>query len=755
MSQMKMPLGPFVFRLRFESFIKALFLALAGGMIGAFTTMFVLYIFKVPTIWIAIAAIVIASLIALMVGVIAYFVLYRLSHRDIIRRIDEAGLQERITTMEELRDDDSYIAKIQREDTMRRVKALKPRAIPIFLPMVAGIVLLSVSMPAVAFALMPQVPTSTKADDAIPDDYEIIIPAINELPGYLYEAVESLPETIPGTLRDELNGIIKDIEDLNEAIKDGTETGDMDNVADLEDVIDRLDQILEENVKAPLISDYMMNYPILKPLANALKSARETDVHNALYNLYYGYDEQLATIIVAVSKSQASPHIKSMLNLKITSLMDAVKNTTNSFGEDRRQIIVTTEAIQAEGMTAIVMDGSIEKLLSEDPLFADLGAALIAGDEEAVTEALNALRDTLVDGENVKKTELDSVVNALHAVMETTIDRPDGTGTEDAAWTAIQNLHGKLENVQVLISGVGNEDYTRLVAAFTSANAEFGEAVIVNRQDAAAFDMVIRELEYITSGRYLYAYLWNDPEHEAYIPEKGEGLAGVLRRVLDDDCGFSEYYKESPLINAMYALLEDFENSAMNALRDGGAYDPMFDLYGSTRPGAEEPAEHKTHTEKNPMPIACNDIIAALIVEEEISDVVEDMKDQIQDAIEDLLPEEEEDEEPDTGIDSKPPEPPPSGQPGDPDDSENNDDNPPDQEQPPSGGGPQGGKEDTSGLTFFNPETKQEEPLNVETLNKFKEELDKAIDSGIYSDEEATQMNRYYEYLLQKFSGSN
>ncbi len=49
-------------------------------------------------------------------GILLYFLRYRPTEKEAARRIDRLGLEERVITMLELKDDDSYIAELQRKD---------------------------------------------------------------------------------------------------------------------------------------------------------------------------------------------------------------------------------------------------------------------------------------------------------------------------------------------------------------------------------------------------------------------------------------------------------------------------------------------------------------------------------------------------------------------------------------------------------------------------------------------------------------
>ena len=73
-------------------------------------------------------------LCALVLGTIIYFKRYNHGIMAIAKRIDELGLEERVSTMVEYQADPSYVAKLQREDATARVSQLSTKALKIRVP---------------------------------------------------------------------------------------------------------------------------------------------------------------------------------------------------------------------------------------------------------------------------------------------------------------------------------------------------------------------------------------------------------------------------------------------------------------------------------------------------------------------------------------------------------------------------------------------------------------------------------------------
>lgn len=107
-----------------------------GIMIGAgveFLMALAIWIFANHSVWIAI---VVGCATAMITTLLIYFLKLRPTEKDIVRRMDQMGLEERTVTMFELRNDDSYMAVRQRKDTEECVRAVSKeqvrKAFPLF-----------------------------------------------------------------------------------------------------------------------------------------------------------------------------------------------------------------------------------------------------------------------------------------------------------------------------------------------------------------------------------------------------------------------------------------------------------------------------------------------------------------------------------------------------------------------------------------------------------------------------------------------
>jgi hypothetical protein len=92
-----------------EAIIKSALCGLAIGFAIDFLLALASWLFAFGNMWIALGA---GLGSAALAGVLFYFFKFRPTPQYIARRIDRLGLEERLTTMMELQNDDSYIASV-------------------------------------------------------------------------------------------------------------------------------------------------------------------------------------------------------------------------------------------------------------------------------------------------------------------------------------------------------------------------------------------------------------------------------------------------------------------------------------------------------------------------------------------------------------------------------------------------------------------------------------------------------------------
>ena len=274
------PLRPFTRRLRLEAWVNAAFLAVAAGAATALLVMLIcrVFAFNYPF----------GLLIGLSVGiaaataVVTYYVMYRAGVRQVLRRVDEAGLEDRVSMMYEQWGDNSYLAVRQREDTLRRLRAVKPRAIRLRLPLFSAILVLAVALTSIGVAALP--PHSKRVQDVpIEDSYIVQNDEVKKLIDYIDKKVtEAFPDG--DVIGDRLNEIIKDIKDAL-FDKDGNireDLKDEEKASELDGAIERIDNLIRETLVSATIGRLLQKMPRTEVLGDALLTRKESDVNAAV-----------------------------------------------------------------------------------------------------------------------------------------------------------------------------------------------------------------------------------------------------------------------------------------------------------------------------------------------------------------------------------------------------------------------------------------------------------------------------------------
>lgn len=109
-----------------EGILRSLFCGLIAGFSSVVVVALTCWYFSFKEIWLTIT---VGLAVTALVTAIFYFAKYRPNLKEIAQRIDELGLEERVLTMTELEGTDSYIARKQKEDTLKALNTVMPKDI--------------------------------------------------------------------------------------------------------------------------------------------------------------------------------------------------------------------------------------------------------------------------------------------------------------------------------------------------------------------------------------------------------------------------------------------------------------------------------------------------------------------------------------------------------------------------------------------------------------------------------------------------
>ena len=130
----------------------------------------------------------IAVVLWLVVALLTYFLGFRPKKKEVLARIDAMGLQERVITMEELKEEETVIAKKQRQDTKERLEELDTSGLNIKLyiwPFLCCLGLVAV------VAMLILLPLPEKKVDELAEQNALEMELVDEMITALKEIVEN------------------------------------------------------------------------------------------------------------------------------------------------------------------------------------------------------------------------------------------------------------------------------------------------------------------------------------------------------------------------------------------------------------------------------------------------------------------------------------------------------------------------------------------------------------------------------------
>ena len=242
-------LSPYLNRLRLESLIRAVFAALAGGLIAAVLTMIGMWVIDMPYnfTWVLI----VTGAAAGVILIVCYFLVFSTSYRNAVRRIDAAGLEARLTTMRELRKDNSVMAQRQREDTLKHLKELKLNAVTLHLPHITATVAAVAVLTAGLLFIVPLRSHAMAGDPYVEDPYEEKYDILEQLKEDIYLKAEGNPA---------LEEFLKNLDEILDRNPDGSGVTDYETIEKLEDLKEQIEQKLEENRVSKIIGQAYIDY---------------------------------------------------------------------------------------------------------------------------------------------------------------------------------------------------------------------------------------------------------------------------------------------------------------------------------------------------------------------------------------------------------------------------------------------------------------------------------------------------------------
>lgn len=266
-------------RLQKEGMLKALICGLVAGAVALLLSTFLFWFFGYKAIWLAF---VIFAAVIVITTLLCYFLRFAPTDKYVAQRLDALGLKERLITMQELEGVETFMARKQREDALRALKAVNKKSLKFALSFSLVIALAVLAVPTfgatgvysayVAGAMNSGMGYIEKAQEVEPAVYEINYTiqgsgAIVREDGYYMEKVIVDQTDFGG-----LTGFSAD--DLEEAYGDGAnEEGDTDYK------VEKLNQMVKENEEAMTVTAVANPNYIFITWSDGVRSPIRTDMN--------------------------------------------------------------------------------------------------------------------------------------------------------------------------------------------------------------------------------------------------------------------------------------------------------------------------------------------------------------------------------------------------------------------------------------------------------------------------------------------
>ena len=351
-----------------ENFLKASLFALMLGAFSVFVTSLVYHILIRETPLMLVCAI--GGGVFAIAFILLFFIRYP-TKKKVAVRMDEIGLQERVSTMLEYKNESTEIAQLQRNDALYHIGMVTSKQIKLrflkreFISCIVC-VCLAVTMMFLPFDVFA---FGVSADAGSAEQQQIIKDLIDEL------RQEVKDSKLDDSLKDSLNEIIDELErDLQDA------ESELEQAAEIEQAKEKMEELLEKALTKKQIGEALQKYELTRALGEAISRGDTEKVSTALAEL----EEKLANDTTLVSE-----------------LSETLLNALEDSGVDSTDSLYTALSDFSSGLSGIdtTADSFKEDLATA---FDSAEAAIIAALEKqaAIEEEKENLDDTMSDAKD-------------------------------------------------------------------------------------------------------------------------------------------------------------------------------------------------------------------------------------------------------------------------------------------------------------------------------------------------------------------
>lgn len=331
--------------------------------------------------------------------------LYELNYR-----LDNLGLDECVTTMSEYRYDNSYVARVQREDTKNKLQALPLSALKLriskkIITIIALVLILVILLPLIVQAIPFDQPNSSTNDNTQSEEDQLI------------------------------DQVIEEIKDKNEQNTNDQDKQDNDNI--IEDLENKLDKIRDNNNLTDEEKTQEKN-DVIKDAQNHFKDKVQQNQENRT--------EIADSIRDAVDKSDASNEVKENMRDLANAIEDSNQEQVNEvLDKIQNQLTNSTDQIKdAQDMADI-----IDEALNNSP-------------KDDLSEAL---KDFQTDLEHIsEKADSNAPQNQIDSMIKDAIDKAkDNINNSLQNDNINQDIADKLDELRGDLIGETNKELDNMI----------------------------------------------------------------------------------------------------------------------------------------------------------------------------------------------------------------------------------------------------------------------------------------------------
>lgn len=392
LSQEEKALKSYNAKLKREAVFKSLFLALTAGFVLSAIVSIVSFATMKNILWVALVVWAVATA---GFAVLFYFKLFRPNVKMTAERVDAVGLEERVITMMQFKDQDNPMLNRQRQDAQTALGSVSVKQVKMRFPKFLIIALAVIA--AVAIFMMYYSTVLAVNAENVKEDDPLVEEELSEEDKIIRELIEALRDEINAAdiseeLRSQLHGLV---DDLEKSLKpeDSLEV----KVAKIMDTADKIHKLIEEYLNRMTIGEELMKRGTTYELGKAIHS-KDIDKIRDAFEMMYDRIEPLVKQGAFGILNQTADDIDDSLNAAINTppeLQKALEDLRDAF----RRVFKDLEDSLKEELEDMFPEENFEDMTPEqmedflDQMTPEQMEDLLEDMQQDIQDALEDLQD--------------------------------------------------------------------------------------------------------------------------------------------------------------------------------------------------------------------------------------------------------------------------------------------------------------------------------------------------------------------------